>query len=32
MGLMSLSDYGYSNREKKTKRDEILEIMEEIIP
>ncbi len=32
MGQMSLSDYEYSNRKKKTKRDEFLEIMDEIIP
>jgi len=29
---MSLSDYEYSNRKKKTKRDEFLEIIDEIIP
>ncbi len=32
MGPMSLSDYEYSNRKKKTKRDEFLEIMDGIIP
>ncbi len=32
MRQMSLSDYEYSNRKKKTKRDEFLEIMDEIIP
>jgi len=32
IGQMSLSDYEYSNRKKKTKRDEFLEIMDEIIP
>ncbi len=32
MGQMRLSDYEYSNRKKKTKRDEFLEIMDEIIP
>ncbi len=32
MTQMSLSDYEYSSRKKKTKRDEFLEIMDEIIP
>jgi len=32
MGQTSLSYYEYSNRKKRTKRDEFLEIMDEIIP
>ncbi len=32
MVQMSLSGYEYSSRKKKTKRDEFLEIMDEIIP
>ncbi len=32
MGQMSLSDFEYSNRKKKTKREEFLEIMDETIP
>jgi len=32
MGQMSLSDFEYSNRKRKTKREEFLEIMDEIIP
>ncbi len=32
MGQLSLSDFEYSNRKKKTKREEFLEIMDEIIP
>jgi len=32
MGQMSLSDHEYSNRKKKAKRGEFLEIMDEIIP
>ncbi len=32
MGQMRFSDYEYSNRKKKTKRDAFLEIMDEIIP
>ncbi len=32
MGQMSLSDYEYSKRKKKTRREEFLEIMDEIIP
>jgi len=31
-GQMGLSDYEYNNRKKKTKREEFLEIMDEIIP
>ncbi len=32
MRQMSLSDYEYSNRKKKTKREGFLENMDEIIP
>ena len=32
MNQMSFSDYEYSNRKKKTRWDEFLGIMEEIIP
>lgn len=32
MKQVSFSDFEYSNRKKKTKREEFLEIMDEIIP
>ena len=32
MGQMTFSDFEYSNRKKKTKREEFLDVMEEIIP
>ncbi len=32
MGQMSLSDFEYSNRKKKTKREKFLKVMGEIMP
>lgn len=32
MSQMTLSDYEYSKRKKKTKREEFLDVMEETIP
>ena len=32
MKQQTFSDYEYSNRKRKTKREEFLEIMDEIIP
>ena len=32
MGQMTFSDYEYSNRKRITKREEFLDIMDEIIP
>ena len=32
MSQMTFSDFEYSNRKKKTKREEFLDVMEEIIP
>ena len=32
MSQMTFSDFEYSNRKKKTKREEFLDVMEEVIP
>ena len=32
MSQMTFSDFEYSNRKKKTKREEFLDVMEDIIP
>jgi len=32
MNQQTFSDFEYSNRKRKTKREELLEIMDEIIP